>query len=164
MRKSIACGLAAALVMAAPALGCDTILAKNVPLSVCVDSTWVADKPQGDQDYIYYSADGNYGFMVLSEQGNVSASDFRTAILNNAKAGADSVDIINERTENVADRPWNVIEFKAKTQGTDLDMTNYYYIAPGFGAVQLVVWTSPQLATSAAFRAGEMFSTVKFTN
>ena len=169
MMKKIALGLGAMLLMAAPAWACDTINSKVVKISVCIDDTeWVLQAPQGVQELLYFNTDETIGFTLITEKETVAVSDFRAAILNNAIGGAgegatiDDVKVVSERIENIGGKPWNVLEYQIGGPGAELLFQNFYYVQPGFGSTQLVYWSSPVDATSAAYRAGQMLAAVAF--
>jgi hypothetical protein len=160
--------VAAAAFAASPAVAaCDTINSKNLKLSACIDeSDWVLQAPQGDQEFFYLSADERVGFTIITEKETFTATDFRGAILANAKSGNEGTDVpvIGERVENVADKPWNVIEYQFGGAGQELEFQNFYYSQPGFGSVQLVFWSVPGDATVAAYRAGRLLGTLSYGN
>ena len=169
MMKSLAWGLGAALLMAAPAWACDTINSKVVKISVCIDdSEWVLQAPQGVQELLYFNTEQTIGFTLITEKETVAVSDFRSAILNNAIGGAgegatiDDVKVVSERIENVGGKPWNVLEYQIGKPGEELLFQNFYYVQPGFGSTQLVYWSSPADSTTAAYRAGQMLTDVTF--
>lgn len=162
MLKSIALGAAIVVAMAAPAFACDQIASKQVKISACVDDTWQAQTAGGDQEYFYLSDDGNIGFTLIGEQGTGSASSFRSAILTNASTDNADVKVLGERIENVAGKPWNVIEFQRNDGTNTFIYDDFYYLAPGFGAVQFIYWTIPDNVSSASFRAGQMMATIEF--
>ncbi|WP_421759421.1 hypothetical protein [Devosia sp.] len=169
MMKSLAWGLGAVLLMAAPAWACDTINSKVVKMSVCVDDTdWVLQAPQGAQELLYYNADQTLAFTLITEKETFPVSDFRSAILANAVSGAgdgatiDDVNILSERIENVGGKPWNVIEYQVGKQGGGYIFQNFYYVQPGFGSTQFIFWSLPDAATAAAYRAGQMLTDVAF--
>jgi len=162
---------AAAIVAAAsvtPAFAaCDTINSKTVRLSACIDENdWVVQPRQGDQEFLYFSADEKVGFTIITEKETFTASDFRRAVLLNGKAanGDKDVAVIAERVENVADKPWNVIEYQFGDAGQELEFQNFYYSQPGLGSVQVVFWSIPGDATVAAYRAGRVLSTLSYGN
>jgi hypothetical protein len=170
MRKTV---LAAALSLAtivavSPAFAaCDTINSRNVKLSACVDENdWVIQAPQGDQEYLYFSSDDKVGFTIITEKQTFSASEFRSAVLINARNANNGADprVVSERVENVSEKPWNFIEYQFGAAGQDLEFQNFYYSQPGFGAVQMVFWSLPADATVAAYRAGVLLSTLKYGN
>jgi hypothetical protein len=72
--------------------------------------------------------------------------------------------VVGERIENVGGKPWNVIEYDTTINGTVFLFTEFYYLAPGFGSAEFIYWTIPDLATQAAFRAGQMMASVQFSN
>jgi hypothetical protein len=163
-----AAAMAAATFAASPAFAaCDTINSKVLKLSACIDeSDWVLQAPQGDQEYFYLSADERVGFIIISEKETFTASDFRGAILANAKNGNNGteVPVVGERVENVGDKPWNVIEYQFGDEGQELEFQNFYYSQPGFGSVQMVFWSVPGDATVAAYRAGRVLGSVGYGN
>ena len=171
MIRTLALGVGAALLMAAPAWACDTINSKNVKISTCVDdSEWVLQAPQGAQELLYFNADDTIGFTMITEKETVAVSDYRAAILNNAIGGAgeggtaDDVKVVKERIENIGGKPWNVIEYQVGKPGSELLFQNFYYVQPGFGSTQFVYWSLPGDSNAAAYRAGQMLSLVQFTN
>lgn len=159
----------AALLFSAPALACETLTSTKVKLSVCVDDTaWTAQTPAGDQEFLYYSGDETSAFTVISEKGAWPVADFRAAILANAAAAAidakpENVTVVSERLEKIAGKAWNVIEYQVTTPDTPLLFQNFYFVEPGFGSTQFVYWSVPEGGTTAAFRAGQILSTVQFT-
>lgn len=168
MLKIVSAAVAAALLIAAPAFACDTIISARVKLSACVDgATWAVQAPQGVQEYLYYSTDGNVGFAVITEADTAAVSEYRQAILSNAVAAAldgspDNVSVVSERIETIGGKAWNVIEYEVKTADQPILFQNFYYVQPGFGSTQMVYWSVPQDATSAAYRAGQMLATLEF--
>ena len=169
MNKIILGAIASALVLVTPALACDTVTSTKVKLSACIDTTgWATQAPAGDQEFLYYSSDETIGFAVINETGAWPVSQFRDAILTNAAAAAadakpENVTIVSERLENIGGKAWNVIEYQVVTPDAPLLFQNFYYVQPGFGSTQFVYWSIPEGGTSAAFRAGQMLSTIQFT-
>ncbi|WP_374624616.1 hypothetical protein [Devosia sp.] len=169
MIKSLLLGAAALVISAAPAFACDTINSQKIKLSACIDdSDWVLQAPQGAQEFLYFSGDETIGFTIITEKETVAVSDYRSAILNNAAVGSnisvDQVQVLKERIENIGGRPWNVIEYQVGEPGQELLFQNFYYVQPGFGSTQFVYWSIASDGRSAAYRAGQMLSTVQFTN
>jgi hypothetical protein len=164
MLKHLTLGVVAVLLTAVPAVACESIAAKAVKIGACVDATWVKQEASENQDAFYYSDDGNIGFVMVGTQVNASVSDFRKAIIDQASKTGTDVKVVGERTENVGGKPWNVIEYDTTINGTVFLFTEFYYIAPGFGSAEFIYWTIPDLATQAAFRAGQLMSSVEFTN
>lgn len=158
---------AAAFAVSPAFAACDTINSKNLKLSACIDENdWVIQAPQGDQEFLYFSADETVGFTIITEKETFTASDFRGAVLANAKnanAGKD-VSIVKERVANVGDKPWNVMEYQFGEPGQELEFQNFYYSQPGFGSVQIVFWSLPTDATVAAYQAGRVLSTLSYGN
>jgi hypothetical protein len=169
MNKIILGAIASALVLVTPAVACETIASTKVKLSACVDTTgWATQTPAGDQEFLYYSSDETIGFAVINENGAWPVSQFREAILTNAAAAAldakpENVTVVSERLENIGGKAWNVIEYQVVTTDAPLLFQNFYYVQPGFGSTQFVYWSIPEGGTSAAFRAGQMLSTIQFT-
>jgi hypothetical protein len=169
MHKSIlAAAIVAAGFLVTPAFAaCDTITSQNLKLAACIDdSDWVLQAPQGDQEFLYFSGDQTVGFTIITEKETFTAADFRGAVLTNAKNAnnGNDVTIDKERVENVADRPWNVIEYRLGAAGPELTFQNFYYSQPGFGSVQIVFWSLPADATIAAYRAGKLLNTLQYGN
>ncbi|MDB5541483.1 MAG: hypothetical protein JWQ89_3210 [Devosia sp.] len=166
--KTVLFAAMAGLLVGTPTLACETITSTKVKLSACVDDTgWAAQTPAGDQEFLYYSSDETIGFTIINEKGAWPVSQFREAILANATAAAtdakpENVTIVSERLENIGGKAWNVIEYQVVTPDAPLLFQNFYYVEPGFGSTQFVYWSIPEGATSAAFRAGQMLSTVQF--
>lgn len=169
MNKILLGAIASALLVSTPALACETITSTKVKLSACVDPAgWATQTPAGDQEFLYYSSDETIGFAVISENGAWPVSQFREAILTNAVAAAaeakpENVTIVSERLENIGGKAWNVIEYQVLTADAPLLFQNFFYVQPGFGSTQFVYWSAPEGGTSAAFRAGQMLSTIQFT-
>lgn len=169
MNRILLGAVASALLVSTPALACETITSTKVKLSACVDSTgWATQTPAGDQEFLYYSSDETIGFAVISENGAWPVSQFREAILSNAASAAldakpENVSIVSERLENIGGKAWNVIEYQVLTADAPLLFQNFFYVQPGFGSTQFVYWSIPEGGTSTAFRAGQMLSTIQFT-
>ena len=169
MHKLVLATVAIATVFAvSPAFAaCDTVTSKNLKLSACIDENdWVVQPKQGDQEFLYFSADEKVGFTIITETQSFTASDFRQAVLTNGKNANDGADpqILAERVENVGDKPWNVMEYQFGTAGQELEFQNFYYSQPGFGSVQVVFWSIPGDATIAAYRAGRVLSSLAYGN
>lgn len=167
--KIATAAVAATLVLASPAFAaCETMVSKNVKLSACIDgATWSAQPAEVGQERLYFSADGVAGFTIVAEDAKVPVDDYRTAILNNAVGAAldakpENVRVVAERKETVADKEWNVIEYEVTTADAALLFQNFYYVEPSFGSTQFVFWSLPEGATSTAYRAGQVLSTVAF--
>jgi hypothetical protein len=169
MNRILLGAIASALLVSTPALACETITSTKVKLSACVDTTgWATQTPAGDQEFLYYSSDETIGFAVISENGAWPVSQFREAILSNAASAAldakpENVSIVSERLENIGGKAWNVIEYQVLTADAPLLFQNFFYVQPGFGSTQFVYWSIPEGGTSTAFRAGQMLSTIQFT-
>ncbi|MBK8083719.1 MAG: hypothetical protein IPK28_07735 [Devosia sp.] len=169
MIKSLLLGAVALAFSVAPVLACDTIKSQKLKLSACIDDAeWLLQAPQGAQEFLYFSGDETIGFTIITEKETVAVSDYRAAILNNAAVGSnvpvDQVLVLKERIENVGGRPWNVIEYQVGEPGQELLFQNFYYVQPGFGSTQFVYWSIASDGRAAAYRAGQMLSTVQFTN
>jgi hypothetical protein len=168
MTKIALFAAAAVLLAGTPALACETLTSTKVKLSTCIDTTaWAVQTPAGDQEFLYYSNDETVGFTIINENGAWPVSQFREAILANATAAAldakpENVSVVSERLENIGGKAWNVIEYQVTTADAPLLFQNFYYVQPGFGSTQFVYWSVPEGGTSAAFRAGQMLSTVQF--
>jgi hypothetical protein len=166
MHKTILAAAVATGLMVTPAFAeCDTVSSQNLKLSACVDaSDWELQTPQGDQEFLYFSGDQTVGFTIITEKETFTASDFRGAVLTNAKNAneGNDVTIVRERVENVADKPWNVIEYQLGAAGEELTFQNFYYSQPGLGSVQVVFWSLPSDATVAAYRAGKLLNTLQY--
>jgi hypothetical protein len=146
---------------------CDTVNSKKIKLSACIDENdWVIQPQQGDQEFLYFSADEKVGFTIITETETFAASAFRGAVLINGKNanGGKDPQVISERVENVADKPWNVMQYQFGEPGQELEFQNFYYSQPGFGSVQVVFWSIPSDATTAAYRAGRVLSTLSYGN
>jgi hypothetical protein len=167
-KLALAAAVAAAAFAVTPAFAaCDTVNSKNLKLSACIDKNdWVVQEPQGDQEFLYFSADETVGFTIITEKETFTASDFRGAVLANAKNANEGKDvsIVKERVENVGDKPWNVIDYQFGETGQELEFQNFYYSQPGFGSVQVVFWSIPDDAKVAAYRAGKVLSSLSYGN
>lgn len=168
MIKIFGTAVAAALLFAGPAFACEEISSQRLGLSACIDDAdWELQAPQGAQEFLYFSADQRFGFTIITEKETIDLKSFRENILQNAAAGAgegktlDDVKINGERTEIVGGKSVNEIEYAINSSGTDLVFQNFYYVDKNYGSLQLVFWSIPADATAAAFRAGQILSTVK---
>ena len=165
MRTSLIIGVAVALFAVAPALACTDISSKTVKLTGCVGEEWVAGKGTDAQEFVYATADQNYGMMVITESATFSGSQFHDAIVANAIAGVggkkEDISVVSERVENIDGKPFNVIEYEAANSGNPILFQNFYYSQPGFGSVQILTYSLTTDANTAAYKAGVFASTVK---
>ena len=103
---------------------------------------------------------------MISEDGAYPAVGLRSAIIANAVAASggveDNVKVVGERIENIGGKPWNMIEYQFLSEGVQYLFQNFYYSAPGFGTTQMLFFSDSAVATSAAYRAGQLLSTVSF--
>ncbi len=165
MRTSLIIGAAVALLAAGPALACADISSKTVKLTGCVPEEWVAGTGTGAQEFVYATADQNYGLMVITEAETFPGSQFHDAIIANAIHGVgdkkDDISVVSERIENIDGKPFNVLEYEAANAGNPILFQNFYYSQPGFGSVQILSYSLTKDATVAAYKAGVFASTVK---
>jgi hypothetical protein len=165
MFKSAIIGAAAALLVAAPALACTDISSKTLKLTGCVDEEWVAGEGKGAQEFVYATADQNFGLQVITETGVVAAQAFHDAILNNAVSAIqgkpDDVKVISERVENIDGKPFNVLEYTIPNNGNPVLFQNFYYSQPGVGSIQILGYSLVTDGTAAAYKTGVFASTVK---
>jgi hypothetical protein len=165
MYKSLIIGAGAALLLAAPALACTDIASKTIKLTGCVDTEWVAGTGTGAQEFVYLTADQNFGLQVITEAVTVPAAQFREAIITNAinaiKGTKDDVKIVGERIENIDGKPFNVLEYTIPNDGNPVLFQNFYYSQPGFGSVQILGFSLVADGNAAAYKTGVFTSTVK---
>lgn len=165
MFKSLLIGAGLVLVSAASAFACTEISSATVALTGCVETEWQQTQGTGAQEFVYGTADGNFGIMVITEKDVFTMAQFRDAIVQNAINGnggdASKVQVIGERIETVAGEPWSVVEYAVDYQGSPLTFQNYYLSKPGFGSVQILGYSLTSMATAAAFKTGVFASTVK---
>jgi hypothetical protein len=165
MLKPTLIGVAAALLIAAPGLACSDIASKTIKLTGCIDTEWVAGEGKGAQEFVYATADQNFGLQVITETGVVAAQAFHDAIIGNAvkaiNGTADDVKIISERVEHIDGKPFNVLEYTIPNNGTPVLFQNFYYSQPGFGSVQILGYSLESDGTTAAYKTGVFASTVK---
>ncbi len=154
----------AVLLLAAPALACTPVASTKIKLTACVDSAWQSEVGVGEQEFSYHSEDGFTAMLIITEKATLPMAQFRDGILSNAvkAAGkADDVKVVGERAENIDDRPFSVLEYTLPNGGSPLLFQNFYYSQPGFGSVQILVYSLVDDARTAAFRAGQIAGTVK---
>lgn len=166
MRISVIIGAAVALALGTPAAwACTDIASKTVKLTACVDAEWQAGQGSGAQEFVYATADGSVGLMVITEAETFPIAKFRDAIIANAVHGVgdkkDEVSIASERIENIDGKPFNVIEYQVANSGNPILFQNFYYSQPGFGSVQILSYSLTTDSTVAAYKAGVFASTVK---
>jgi hypothetical protein len=165
MLKSVIIGAGVALLFAAPALACTDITSKTVQLTACVDEQWKPLDGTGAQEFVYQTADDNFGMMVITEKDAFPATQFHDAIIANAVKGAggkaDDVKVVSERIENIDGKAFNVLEYTLANSGNPILFQNYYYSQPGFGSLQILGYSLETDATASAFRTGMFAATVK---
>jgi hypothetical protein len=165
MFKSVLIGAGAVLLLAAPAFACTEISSQTVKLTGCVDEQWQPLEGTGAQEFVYQTADGNFGMMVITEKDAFPISQFHDAIIANAVKGAggksDDVKVVAERIENIAGKAFNVLEYTLANSGTPILFQNYYFSQPGIGSIQILGYSLEADATAAAFRTGAFAATVK---
>ena len=165
MFKSLLIGAGLVLVSAASAVACTDISSATVALTGCVETEWQQTAGTGAQEFVYGTADGNFGIMVITEKDVFTMAQFRDAIVANAVNGnggdASKVQVLGERIETISGEPWSVVEYNVDYQGSPLTFQNYYLSKPGFGSVQILGYSLTSMATAAAFKTGVFASTVK---
>jgi hypothetical protein len=165
MHKPLLIGAGLVLLSAIPAFACTAITSKTVALSGCVETEWQAGTGTGAQEFVYTTADQNYGLMVITEKDAFAATAFHDAILANAVAGAggkkEDIKVVSERVENVDGKPFNVLEYTLANSGQPILFQNFYYSQPGYGSVQILSYSLETDAIAAAYKAGVFNATVK---
>ncbi len=166
MLKSLVVGAGLALLTALPAFAaCTEISSETIALTGCIDSEWQAIEGTGAQEFSYLTADQNFGLMLITEKETIPLAQFRDAIIQNAINGsggtADDVKIVGERIVNIDDKPFNVVEYTIPNDGNPILFQNFYYSAPGYGALQILAYSLDKDATASAFRAGTFAATAK---
>ena len=103
MLKHLLLSASAVLLAGAPALACTQISSATVPLTGCIADEWQQMQGSGAQEFVYNTADGNFGLMVITEKEVFNASSFRDAIVQNAINGnggdASKVQVIGGNNE-----------------------------------------------------------------
>ena len=165
MLKSLIIGAGVTLLFAAPALACTDITSKTVKLTGCVDDQWQAQAGQGAQEFSYLTADQNFALQLVTETAVLPATGLHDAIIANAKSAVkdnpDGVKVVSERVETIDGKPFNELEYTVSDGTNTLTYQNLYYSAPGYGTVQILVLSTPDSATAAAFKEGQFAATVK---
>jgi hypothetical protein len=165
MLKSLIAGAGIALLFAVPALACTDISSKTLKLTGCVDEQWVAGTGSGAQEFVYLTADQNFGLQVITETDAVPVQAFHDAIIANAVKAISGttadIKIVGERLENVDGKPFNVLEYTIPNSGNPILFQNFYYSQPGYGSVQILAYSLDSDGTAAAYKAGQFTSTVK---
>jgi hypothetical protein len=87
MFKSLLIGAGLVLVSAASAFACTEISSATVALTGCVETEWQQTQGTGAQEFVYGTADGNFGIMVITEKDVFTMAQFRDAIVQNAING-----------------------------------------------------------------------------
>jgi hypothetical protein len=169
MLKSLLSGAAIALLTAMPAFAaCTDISSTTIALTGCVDSEWVAGEGTGAQEFVYLTADQNFGLMVITEKEPIPSAQFREAIITNAVNGSggnkDDVQVVGERIVSIDGKPFNVLEYTIANDGNPILFQNYYYSQPGYGSVQILSYSLETDATAAAYRAGVFAATLKLAS
>ncbi|MEO6015274.1 MAG: hypothetical protein ABIQ30_17015 [Devosia sp.] len=169
MLKSLLIGAGVALLSVSSAFAaCTEIKSATIALSGCIDSEWVASTGTGAQEFVYLTADQNFGLMVITEKETIPTATFRDAIIKNAVAGsggnADDVKIVGERIVNIDDKPFNVLEYTIPNSGNPILFQNFYYSAPSYGSLQILSYSLEGDARAAGFRAGLFAATLKMGN
>lgn len=161
-------GLAAValLISAGAASACTDISSQTVKLTGCVDDEWQPTDGEGAQEFVYLTADQNFGLMVITEKDAVAAGAFRDAIVGNAVSGgaggkADDVKVVGERIENIDGKPFNVLQYTLANGGMPILYQNFYYSQPGVGSIQILAFSLETDAATAAYKAGVFAATVK---
>jgi hypothetical protein len=165
MLKTLTIAAGAALLLATPALACNDITSKTIKLTACADTEWVAGTGTGAQEFVYTTADQNFGLMVITESQAFDSTKFHDAIIANAVHGIgdkpDDVKVVSERIENIDGKPFNVLEYTVANNGSPILFQNFYFSQPGVGSVQILAYSLEPDGAAAAFKAGIFASTVK---
>jgi hypothetical protein len=166
MLKSLLIGAGLALLTALPAFAaCTNISSATIALTGCIDAEWVPGSGTGAQEFVYLTADQNFGLMVITEKEVIPAAQFREAIINNAVVGSggtkDDVKIVGERIVSIDGKPFNVLEYTIPNSGNPILFQNFYYSAPSYGSLQILSYSLATDATAAGFRAGVFAATMR---
>lgn len=156
---------ALAVICATPALACSDIATSTVKLSGCVDDIWQAgDGGKGPVEYSYQTADQNFVLQIITETAAYNDKDLESGILGNAISAAgkpENVKLIGRRSETVDGKTFNELEYTISDGTFTITYQNLYYSEPGFGTVQILVYSTPDMATQAAFRQGQFAASLK---
>lgn len=167
MLRPLLAGATLALLVAAPAFACTDISTKTVKLTGCVDDQWQAQagEVQGAVEYAFLTEDQNFGLQVITETAVLPPDKLIDGILGNAVSAAggnkDNVKLVSQRTETVDGKAVGEVEYSLTDGKFTITYQNLYYSAPGFGTVQILVYSTPEMATQAAFKQGQFVATVK---
>ena len=162
--KAILVGAALALLTAMPALAvCTAISSKTIELTGCIAKEWHAIKGIGAQEFSYLTANENYGLMVITEKETIPYNQFRSAIIQNAIKGSGSTDVevVGDSQATIAGKSFNVIEYTIPNDGNPILFKNFYYSAPGFGALQILAYSLKADRKASARKAATFIATVE---
>jgi hypothetical protein len=162
--KILLASLGLVLLSAIPALAaCTEISSKTIELTGCIAKEWHAIKGTGAQEFSYLTADENYGLMVITEKETIPYGQFRSAIIQNAITGSGSTDVevVGDSKATIAGKSFNVIEYTIPNDGNPILFKNFYYSAPGFGALQILSYSLKADRKASARKAATFTATVE---
>ena len=162
--RALLVGVALVLLSAAPAVAaCTAISSKTVALTGCVAKEWRSIDRTGAQEFSYLTADQNYGLMVITEKETIPYGQFRSAIIQNAIKGSGSTDVevVGDSKATIDGKSFNVIEYTIPNDGNPILFKNFYYSAPGFGALQILAYSLKADRKASARKAATFAATVE---
>ncbi|MEQ1901933.1 MAG: hypothetical protein ABL866_14515 [Devosia sp.] len=166
MLKSLLIGAGAALLLSAPVLACTEVSSATVKLTGCIDAQWGQIEGSGAIEFNYLTSDQNFALQLITETAVLPAQALHDAVIANAVSSiggnADGVKTIAERVESIDGRPFNVLQYEVTdANGLTISYQNFYLSQPGFGTLQILVFSLPPDAAAAGFKAGQFASTIK---
>ncbi|MBI4920239.1 MAG: hypothetical protein HY834_00685 [Devosia nanyangense] len=150
------------------ALDCGTatpVASTKIKIAACIDlDDWNAGQGSGDQEFVYFSKDGNVGFAYITETAYAPIDAYHDAIIQYATQqsgfAAGSVTPFEEGEQTINGKTWNSMHYKVTVQGNELEFINYFYSEPALGSTQFVFWSLPAMTESAKALAEKVMSTV----
>ena len=151
---------------AAPDCGTATNVASvKIKIAACIDmNDWNAGEGTGEQEFVYFSKDGNVGFAYITEKAYAPLDAYGEAIIAYAVqqtgGAAGSIVPFEPQEHEINGKTWRSMRYKVNVQGNDLEFLNYYFSDPGFVSAQLVFWTLPSGTAFGTALADKVMPTV----
>lgn len=139
---------------------------KRIALSLCLPAVWKVDAASpGSVELQAENTDLDLFMAVIVDRLDTTPEAVRRAALFHAAKAAgvrvEDIPVVAERSEKVAGRDWNYLEYEVSMAGTKLRFGNYNIALPKGGAVQIAFWASPSFFDRNIVAAADVLQSVR---
>ena len=153
-------------------LDCGTatpVASVKIKIAACIDmADWNAGQGSGEQEFVYFSKDGNVGFAYITETAYAPIDAYRDAIIQYATqqsgSAAGSIAPFDEGEQTINGKTWKSMHYKLTVQGNELEFVNFFYSEPALGSAQFVFWSLPNMTDTSTALAAKVMPTVTITD